>query len=105
MWIPTKRTARSSTEEKMYQDALDNMAVVVRKAINDYEVFIGKDHLRAARSSKAPELHLRRTYFDEIAKLLDARRYAVGDAKKDLSSAIRMCWTCYNVDRKEIGHG
>ena len=99
-----KHAARSSTEEKMYQDALDNMAVVVRKAINDYDIFIGKDHLRAARSSKAPELHLRRTYFDEIAKLLDAKRYALGDAKKDLSSAIRMCWTCYQVDKEELNH-
>lgn len=97
-----KRTVRSSTEEKLYQDARDNMELVVSKAISQYEVFIGRNHVRSARSSKAPGLHLRKEYSSEISNLLNARRYASGQQKKDLESCIRMCWTCYQVDREEL---
>ena len=100
-----KHAARSSTEEKMYQDALDNMAIVVSRAISRYDVFIGKNHVRSARSSKAPGLHLRKEYSDEISNLLNARRYATGQQKKDLESCIRMCWACYQVDREDLNHG
>lgn len=99
-----KHAARSSTEEKLYQDALDNMTIVVSKAISQYEVFIGKNHVRSARSSKAPGLHLRKEYSSEISNLLNARRYASGQQKKDLESCIRMCWTCYQVDKEELNH-